>query len=98
MWHFEDPFLDGGHVISILANDFGLCHFLDLGQLFGVKADGKPEFSNQNLSPRLMFANWRAMMHANVGPTTAPGSLNSEIPPDHKSMSSTCLTRSQCIS
>ena len=37
MWHFEDPFLDGGHVISILANDFGLCHFLDLGQLFRSK-------------------------------------------------------------
>lgn len=56
-----------------------------------MKEEGHPEFSNQNLSPRRMFENCRAMIQANVGPMIAPGNLCSDIPPDHRSISSGCL-------
>lgn len=44
----------------------------------------------QNLSPRLEYENWVAMMQAKVGPNMDPGRGRSDTPPDHKSTSIGC--------
>lgn len=50
---------------------FACVAFLISANCSRVNDDGKPEFSNQKRSPRLMLAKLRATMHANVGPIKA---------------------------
>lgn len=59
----------------------------------GVKEEGHPGFSYQNLSPRLRLANCSVMRQESVGPRIAPGRAYSEIAALHKSISSTCLQK-----
>lgn len=57
--------------------------------------DGGRSFSYQNRSPFLVLANWLASKQAKVGPTSAPGSGDSNKPPTLKSMSDECLKKKQ---
>lgn len=57
----------------------------------GVKLDGYPLFSYQNLSPKRSSLKVSPIRQAKVGPTMEPGRGLSVTPPLHKSISSGCL-------
>lgn len=77
----------------ISANDV----FLISASCFSLKRMNGSEVSNQNLSHFLSLENCSAIIHPNVAPTEPPCKELSDMPPEKRSMSSTCLCKKQLL-